>query len=53
MQSTKSIMEMPRLLSYQFRNAHRFTTDPNTNNGTTHFYVGDVGGTKWEEMGKV
>lgn len=35
---------------YGFRNPYRFSLDPNTNDGSTQFYIGDVGGTKWEEI---
>jgi PKD repeat protein len=40
------------IFSYGFRHPFRFSKDPNTNDGKTHFYVGDVGGDQWEEISK-
>ena len=36
--------------AYGLRNPYRFALDPNTNDGSTRFYVADVGGKVWEEI---
>jgi glucose/arabinose dehydrogenase len=40
------------IFSYGFRNPYRFTKDPNTNDGKTYFFIGDVGGEAWEEISR-
>ena len=38
------------IFAYGFRNPYRFAKNPNTKDGSTHFYIGDVGGKAWEEI---